>query len=367
MQSPREVSLAVTLGDPAGVGAEVALRAVQTLLRPGRSAAAARGGARVLLIGDPEVAREAAARLRLPLDVRPVTREQALDPPPHARRGRLVLPLLAPDPAAARPLTARERRPGKPSVAGARLAYASISLAVELAREGVVDAICTAPINKGWLDRAGVASTGHTEILAAQTGSKHVRLMMAHRDLRVVLATNHIALRDVPGALSVDRVEDTIRIAAHHLRRWFGIARPRIAVAALNPHASDGGVYGDEEARILEPAIRRARAARIDAIGPVPADTLFSAVGPRCDAVVAMYHDQGLIPVKQRDVHETVNVTLGLPFVRTSPDHGTAYDLAGTGRADPRSMLAALELAVRLARIERGTRRAGARSSLPAA
>jgi 4-hydroxythreonine-4-phosphate dehydrogenase len=370
MQSPREATVAVTLGDPAGVGAEVALRAVLALLRPSGAAASrgVRALPRVLLLGDPDAAREAALRLRLPLEVVRCGREEAGAASRRPARGRLVLQILAPDADLAPPLRARERRPGKPSVAGARLAYASIVLAVELAREGVVDALCTAPINKGWFDRAGVASTGHTEILAALTGSRHVRLMMAHRELRVVLATSHLALRDVPSALTADGVLDTIRIADRHLRRWFGLARPRIAVAALNPHASDGGVYGDEEERVLAPAIRRARASRVDAIGPVPADTLFSAVGPRCDAVVAMYHDQGLIPVKQRDVHEAVNVTLGLPFVRTSPDHGTAYDLAGTGRADPRSMRAALGLALHLARIERATRGSSSpRRSAPAA
>jgi 4-hydroxythreonine-4-phosphate dehydrogenase len=363
MQSPREVTVAVTLGDPAGVGAEVALRAVASLLHP-----RARRRPRVLLIGDPDAACEAAARLRLPLDVVPCAAAEAAAATARPASGRLALPLVAPDSDLAPPLRARERRPGKPSVAGARLAYASIVLAVDLARAGAVDALCTAPVNKGWLDRAGVASTGHTEILAELTRSRHVRLMMVHRELRVVLATTHLALRDVPAALTVDGVADTIRITEHHLRRWFGVVRPRVAVAALNPHAGDGGVYGDEEERVLVPAIRRARAARVDAIGPVPADTLFSAVGPRCDGVVAMYHDQGLIPIKQRNVHEAVNVTLGLPFVRTSPDHGTAYDLAGTGRADPRSMRAALDLALHLARVERASDRTRPqRRSAPAA
>ena len=166
----------------------------------------------------------------------------------------------------------------------------------------------------------------------------------------MVLATTHPRGARGLRALSVAVVRDTVAITASHLSRWWGIRRPRIAVAALNPHAGDGGVYGDEETRASSgrPSALRG-GARLDAIGPVPADTLFSALGPPCDAVVAMYHDQGLIPVKQLDVHRAVNVTLGLPFIRTSPDHGTAYDIAGTGRADPRGMRAAVDLALELA------------------
>ncbi|MEW6272916.1 MAG: 4-hydroxythreonine-4-phosphate dehydrogenase PdxA, partial [Thermodesulfobacteriota bacterium] len=323
---------------------------------------------RVVLLGDLQATRDTAERLGIGVELVPVTREDlGRGVPPAAGGARLRLPLLAPAATLARPLRAAERRPGRPSVAAARVAYGSIRGAVELAQARVVDAICTAPINKEWFARARVASTGHTEILAELTRSD-VRLMMAYCDLRVVLATTHLALRDVPGALTVGGVRDTILIAARHLERWFGIERPRVAVCALNPHASDGGVYGDEEARIIAPAIARARAARVDAIGPVPADTLFSAVGPRCDGVVAMYHDQGLIPVKQLGVHEAVNVTLGLPFVRTSPDHGTAYDLAGRGTADPRSMRAALDMALELARVERRRMRAPSpKRSAPAA
>jgi len=363
MQAPRGTTLAITLGDPVGVGPEVALRALRGLL----SSARGTGAPRVVLIGDLQATRDVAARLGVALAIEPVKRETLAHGLPALAGARPRVPLLAPDAALARPLRAAQRRPGRPSVAAARTAYGSIRCAVDLARAGVVDAICTAPINKEWFDRARVASTGHTEILAELTGSD-VRLMMAYRKLRVVLATTHLALRDVPGALTIGGVRDTVVITARHLERWFGVERPRVAVCALNPHASDGGVYGDEEVRILAPAIARARAARVDAFGPVPADTLFSAVGPRHDAVVAMYHDQGLIPVKQLDVHQAVNVTLGLPFVRTSPDHGTAYDLAGQGRADPRSMRSALDLALQLARVERRHHRPPAhKRSAPAA
>jgi 4-hydroxythreonine-4-phosphate dehydrogenase len=212
-------------------------------------------------------------------------------------------------------------------------------------------------VSKEWFARAGVARTGHTEILGRLCGASDVRMMMVVDDLRVVLATIHLPLRRVAASLDVGGITDAIATTAEHLRRWWRIRRPRIAVAALNPHAGDGGVYGDEEARIIEPAIRRARRRGIAASGPYPADTLFSALGPPADAIVAMYHDQGLVPIKQRDVHRAVNVTLGLPFVRTSPDHGTAYALAGTGRADPSSMRAALELALELAPAHRGPSR----------
>lgn len=333
--------LAITLGDPSGVGAEVALRAaVDTPLR----------GAQVLLVGDATAARETAERAGIDVSIEPLDRA-ALGRWRGSRRRLPVLAPVLPQPLSA--LKATERRPGKPCLAGARVAYGAIATAVALARSGEVDAICTAPVSKDWLARAGLARTGHTEILASLTGSKGVRLMMALPELRVVLATTHLALREVPRALTLAKIRDTVAITADHLRRWWGLKRPRIAVAALNPHAGDGGVYGDEETRVIGPAIRAARSRRLDAFGPVPADTLFSDLGPSCDAVVAMYHDQGLIPIKQADVHRAVNVTLGLPFIRTSPDHGTAYDLAGSGRADPRSMRSAVDLALELASIEK--------------
>ena len=338
MKTPTTLpTLAITLGDPAGVGTEVALRAV---VKPTRARC------RAVLIGDLETTFDRARILGLASRLRSVTLEDV-------QAGRLPARAIPVLPAGfdrpLRPLSARQRLPGRPSRAGARVAYESIVTAVQLAQSGAVDSICTAPISKEWFSRAGVAETGHTEILGELSGVSDVRMMMAVDDLRVVLATIHVALRDVAARLDTRGIRDSIVMTADHLRRWWGVRRPRIAVAALNPHASDGGVYGDEESTRIAPAIRAARRAGVDASGPYPADTLFSELGPSADAVVAMYHDQGLVPIKQRDVHRAVNVTLGLPFVRTSPDHGTAYDLAGTGRADPRSMRSALELALRLA------------------
>lgn len=326
--------LAITLGDPAGVGPEVAFRALH---------APRRLRADVVLVGDLGVARACARRLGLDAPIQEISAEQ-LARGDHGSRG--ALPLLGP---AARALRPNERRPGKPTRAGARVAYQSIVTATELACAGVVDAVCTAPVSKEWFARAGVAETGHTEILGELSGAADVRMMMAVDDLRVVLATIHLPLRAVADSLDVDGIAETIETTADHLRRWWRIRKPRVAVAALNPHAGDGGVYGDEEKRLIAPAIRRVRRRGIDATGPFPADTLFSELGPAADAVVAMYHDQGLVPIKQRNVHRAVNTTLGLPFVRTSPDHGTGYDIAGTGQADPRSMRAALELAIQLA------------------
>ncbi len=330
MKTPR---LAITLGDPAGIGAEVTLCALRK--RP-------RLAARVVLVGDSEALAEAAGRLGIRTPLTKVTAE-SLSAGDWPSRGLAILA-----PVGVKALSRRERRPGRPSLGAARMAYASLLSATGLALGGTVDAIVTAPLSKEWLARARLARTGHTEILQKLTGAENVRLMMVGRGLRVVLETSHVALRDVPGMLSVDAMRATIGLTHRHLRQWWGLRRPRIAVAALNPHAGDGGVYGDEEARILTPAIRRARASRIDVVGPVPGDTLFSDFGPPNDAIIALYHDQGLIPVKQRDVHHGVNVTLGLPFVRTSPDHGTAFDRAGKNDADPRSMRAAIDLALEL-------------------
>ncbi len=342
--------LAITLGDPAGVGPEVALAA---LVGPRRLRC------RAVLIGDPEIVEDRARLVGLSPTIEVCEAEDLIGGQVPSARALTVVP----PPGA--PLRAEHRRPGKPSCAGARHAYASIRTAVELARSRTIDALCTAPVNKEWFARAGVARTGHTEILGELSGASDVRMMMAVGDLRVVLATIHVPFGEIIRRLSVEGITQTIESAAEYLQRWWKIQRPHIAVAGLNPHAGDGGVYGDEEARLVVPALRRARRRGIDVSGPHPPDTLFSALGPRADAYVALYHDQGLIPIKQRDVHRAVNITLGLPFVRTSPDHGTAYALAGTGRARPESMREALALALRLAPVHDGGSQAGTRTDRP--
>ena len=210
--------------------------------------------------------------------------------------------------------------------------------------------IVTCPINKAAINAAGYHFPGHTELLAERCGVKKVVMMLAGERLKVCLVTTHLAYRDVPDKLSCDEVLQTLRITATTLRQQFGIVQPRLAVLALNPHASENGLFGDEEARIITPAIEAAQAEGIAADGPHSADTLFHfAVKGAYDAVICMYHDQGLIPLKLLHFDDGVNVTLGLPIIRTSVDHGTAYDLAGTGTANTASLVAALKMAEQMA------------------
>ena len=226
-----------------------------------------------------------------------------------------------------------------------RIAGHAVETAVKLAMSGEVDAIVTAPAHKHALHLAGFPYPGHTEWLAKLAGDVDVAMMLAAPQLRVVLVTTHVPFRDVPALLTTDRVIRTGRITARGLSEWFGIAAPRLAVCAVNPHAGEGGLFGDEEERVLRPA-----AAALGAAGPLPADTVFvRALRGEFDAVLAPYHDVGMTAIKVAAFGRAVNVTLGLPFPRTSPDHGTALDIAGTGAADPASMRAAIELAVELA------------------
>jgi 4-hydroxythreonine-4-phosphate dehydrogenase len=231
-----------------------------------------------------------------------------------------------------------------------RIAGHSVETAARLALAGEVDAIVTAPAHKHALNLAGFPYPGHTEWLAQLAGGVDVAMMLAAEELKVVLVTTHVPLRDVPALLTQDRVVRTGRITERGLREWWGLERPRLAVCAVNPHAGESGLFGDEEERVLRPA-----AEALGAAGPLPADTVFvRAMRGEFDAVLAPYHDVGMTAIKVAAFGRAVNVTLGLPFPRTSPDHGTALDIAGTGRADPASMRAALELAVRLGGRARG-------------
>lgn len=232
-----------------------------------------------------------------------------------------------------------------------------LDAAIDGALAGEYDAIVTAPLQKSTINDACVPFTGHTEYLAERTRTPHVVMMLAgtgERPLRVALATTHLPLRDVSAALTIDGLADTLSIIDRDLRGSFGLAAPRILVTGLNPHAGEHGYLGREEIDVIEPALERARAAGIDARGPYPADTLFQ---PRylehADCVLAMFHDQGLPVLKYATFGEGINVTLGLPIIRTSVDHGTALDLAGTGRADPGSLVAAIDTAVTMARHRR--------------
>ena len=325
--------VALTCGEPAGVGPEIARMAWEAL---GPSLP-------FLWIGDPR---------HLPRGT-PTAR---IDDPSEARA------------AAARGLPVLARRfpevavPGRPSPANAQAVVDAIADAVALARDGAVSAVCTGPIHKAALkEGCGFAHPGHTEFLAHLCGVDRVVMMLACDELRVVPATIHIPLSEVPAALTPEGLEATLRIAHEALARDFGIERPRIAVAGLNPHAGEGGHMGREEIELIEPVLDRLRAEGMLLLGPLSADTLFHAgARARYDCAVAMYHDQALIPIKTVDFAGGVNITLGLPIARTSPDHGTALDIAGTGRADPTSLIAALVLAEDIARARARAARAGA-------
>lgn len=322
MTAPTLAPVALTCGEPAGIGPEIAARAWALL---GDSLP-------FFWIGDPA---------HLPADT-PVCEIQApADASAAMAQGVPVLRHDFPGPAT----------PGRPDPAQAQGVIDVIARAVGLVHSGAASAVCTAPINKKALkDGAGFAYPGHTEYLAALADDADVVMMLACDALRVVPATIHIPLRDVPTALTPAGLAQVIRITHAAMIRDFGLPAPRIAVAGLNPHAGEGGSMGREELDWIAPLLDALRADGMAITGPLPADTMFHAAArERYDVAVAMYHDQALIPIKTLDFAGGVNVTLGLPFVRTSPDHGTAFDIAGQGVADPSSLIAALRMAVQMA------------------
>jgi 4-hydroxythreonine-4-phosphate dehydrogenase len=322
-------ALALTMGEPAGIGGEIALRA--WLARNERNVPA------FFILDDPERLRRLAARRGWSVPIEPAEPETA------ARLFPTALPVVAL--ALPRPVEA-----GKPDSANAPVVIEAIARGARLALAGRAAALVTNPIQKETLYAAGFPHPGHTEYLA-ELGGAAVAMMLVCPGLRVVPVTIHQPLRDALAALTVARIVVTGRIAAAALQRDFGIARPRLAVAGLNPHAGENGTLGREEIDLIAPAVAALRAEGIAAAGPYPADTLFHAAARRrYDAVLCMYHDQALIPLKTIDFDGGVNVTLGLPFIRTSPDHGTALDIAGTGTANPASLIAALTLAGEMAR-----------------
>lgn len=324
-----EAPIAVTMGEPAGIGPDITVTAW--------ARRAALGLPPLFVIGDPDVLDARAAALGLDIAVRPVDSPADVD---SADGALPVLPL-----AAAAPVTA-----GTPDAGNAGLVIGAIERAVALALEGAALAVVTNPISKHVLYGAGFRHPGHTEFLAdlaraAGGTAEPVMMLMAH-GLRTVPVTIHLPLQEVPGRLSGEAIVAQARIVARDLTRCFGIARPRIAVTGLNPHAGESGSLGTEERDIIAPALERLRAEGLDVAGPLPADTVFHEEARAAyDACMCMYHDQALIPVKMLGFHDGVNCTLGLPFVRTSPDHGTAFALAGTGRANAASMVAALRAA----------------------
>ncbi len=326
MKEERPV-VAITMGDPVGVGPEIVLKALAEPL--------VYEWCRPVVFGDVGRLRDAAGILGSHLCLQSVRTPSG----GGGRPGTVVV-------VAASDLSGETLLWGAPTVQTGRAMVRYILGAADAALSAAVDAVVTCPINKKALQMAGEKSPGHTELLARRTGARQVAMMMAGARLRVVLVTIHTALASVPGLLTPERVVETGWMADEALRRCFGIAAPRLAVAGFNPHGGEGGMFGDEEARVIAPAVEILRARGVDATGPHPPDTVFyQAAGGRYDAVVCMYHDQGLIPFKLLHFEDGVNVTLGLPIVRTSVDHGTAYDIAGTGKADCRSLLAAIQMA----------------------
>jgi len=328
----------ITMGDPTGVGPEIIIKALlekafDDLSRP------------LLVAGDPHVLQRAAKIYGVAATL--LAREGTA--PQRIRlccgqNGNLldIVPLSN--------LNLERLRYGRPDSDCGHAMVRYIEWACDECLNGRAAAMVTAPINKAAIHAAGYDFPGHTELLATRCGIDKVVMMLAGERLKVCLVTTHMALAEVPDKLTETEILTTIRITDHAFRRFFGLEQPRLAVLALNPHAGENGLFGDEETRLIAPAIRAAQAAGIAAGGPYSADTLFHfAVRGDYDAVVCMYHDQGLIPLKLLHFEDGVNVTLGLPIVRTSVDHGTAYDLAGTGRAGATSLIAAVKMAERMA------------------
>ena len=322
--------LALTMGDPAGIGGELTLKTWLTLHHAGPA---------FIVLDDPARLQRLAHDLNLNVPIRQVT-NAASAPETFAT----ALPVLS-VPLAAVPV------PGEPNPANAQAIVASIEQATKLALTGAAAAVVTNPINKAALYQAGFPYPGHTEFLAALTGATGQQIMMlASPMLRVVPVTVHASLRDSIAMLTTDMIVAASRTTAAALCRDFGIATPRLAIAGLNPHAGEQGALGSEETALIQPAIDTLRADGIEVSGPWPPDTMFTATArARYDVAICMYHDQALIPLKTLDMDHGVNVTLGLPIVGTSPDHGTAFDIAGKGVADPTSLIAAIELAAELA------------------
>jgi 4-phospho-D-threonate 3-dehydrogenase / 4-phospho-D-erythronate 3-dehydrogenase len=329
-QMTRKPLLGITMGDPAGIGPEVIAKAL--------AGAKVRRLCRPLVIGSFPVMRQAVKSLKLKMRVIRVEGHEMAPPRPNH--------LAVMDPLD-HPLGRFPRGVAASDTGAASVLF--IKKAVELAQLGCIDGIVTAPINKEAINMAGCHFPGHTELLADLTKTQESGMMIVGGPLRIMFVTTHVAIKDLPALLTQAKIEKAIRLAHLALRDLFGIKKPRIGVAALNPHAGEHGLFGDEEARVILPAARAAQALGICASDPLPADTLFGkAARGEYDGVVALYHDQGLIPLKLVAFGACVNLTVGLPIIRTSVDHGTAFDIVGKGIADPGSLVEAITLAATL-------------------
>jgi 4-hydroxythreonine-4-phosphate dehydrogenase len=321
--------LAITMGDPGGVGPEIIIKALKSY--------EARYYCAPIVIGDASVMEEALNLLKLNLQLRLIKSPQEF----RSTRSRRFIELIDMG-------INKKFKKNKPTAEGGRACVSYLKKAVEFSLKKQVDGIVTAPISKEALKMAGITWPGHTELLADLTSTKDYAMMLIGGPLRVILVTIHTALKNVPDLVTRSRVLKTIRLAKKACD-MLGIKNPRIAVAGLNPHAGEAGIFGDEESKKIIPAIRRAMKEGITISGLYPPDTIFhKAYKGEVDVIVCMYHDQGLIPLKMIAFDKGVNVTIGLPFIRTSPDHGTAYDIAWKGLANPSSMIEAIKVAARL-------------------
>jgi len=319
-------SIVVSSGEPAGIGPDIALALGSRAI-----------AARLAVLGDPTLLAARAHSLGSNVHLEECASPASVGPHLPGRLQVLPVPLRSPV------------RAGELDTANAAYVLDMLRRGTELCMAGAADAIVTAPVQKSVISNSGVKFSGHTEFLAELTGAAQPVMLLAGKSLRVALATTHLPLRAVADALNVDTLVNIIRITHHDLKHRFRIAKPRILVLGLNPHAGESGTLGTEEVTLIEPAIRTLAAEGLSVMGPISADTAFTPESlARCDVVVAMYHDQGLPVLKALSFGEIVNVTLGLPIVRTSVDHGTALPLAGTGRARPDSLFAAVELALEL-------------------
>lgn len=331
---PPKPYLAITMGDPAGIGPEIIVKAL--------ASPTVWGMCRPIVVGAVSVFEKEAHRLRSPVRVVSLNGNHIPANGKWLTKGHI--PVLDPlvQPLGRFRMGMAARGPGAASLQ-------CIEAAVRLAQNHCVDGMVTAPINKEAIHLAGCTHPGHTELLADLTKTKDFGMMLLGGPLKILFVTTHLSIRKLPEALTTKGIFKTIQLAHLAMREHFQISRPRVGVAALNPHAGEHGLFGDEEHTIIAPAVKKAKQAGIRANGPLPADTLFgAAVRGAYDVIVAMYHDQGLIPLKTMAFGECINITVGLPIIRTSVDHGTAYDIAGKGKADPQSLIQAMILAARL-------------------
>ena len=327
----RKPRIGITMGDPVGIGAEVIAKAlgeesVWQICRP-------------LVLGDAGIMRKALGLVDSPLSLHAVRAVESIS---IEEKSVCLMEVSA--------LGADRFAYGKPNRDTGKAMVSYIREAVHLALEEKIAAVVTCPINKGAMALAGCAYPGHTELLAEMTKTAEYAMMLAGEKLKVVLVTIHIPLKDVPDRLTSAKILSAIRLSNTSLKQFFGKRKPTLAVAALNPHAGESGLFGKEEQEIIEPAVCEAREQGIDVSGPFSADSLFFYASQGAfDTVICMYHDQGLIPLKLLHFEDAVNVTLGLPIIRTSVDHGTAYDIAGVGKANPKSLINAIKLAAQMA------------------